>query len=207
MAVSRFRTRDSVFLLGRVRATDWLPVGGDPSSEQCRPGYLSDSDDTEDDMGPSSASSAASPRGGGRDLQGGSTSDVDGADPAFASSSDWGSDEDLVDPAEACGFESDSDDASVDPAMALQYSEESDESSVDPAEDSVCRRASAPDTRESEAPDALSQPASPPADCPTPEGRPDTSWSPPMQLYEHEWDDALGAWVPVRALGSAMATA
>ncbi|CAK0851570.1 unnamed protein product, partial [Prorocentrum cordatum] len=34
VALSRFRTRDSVFLLGRIRATDWLPVGGDPSAEQ-----------------------------------------------------------------------------------------------------------------------------------------------------------------------------
>ena len=149
-------------------------------------------------MGASSASSAASPRGGGRASEDGSASDVDGADPAFASSSDWGSDEDLVDPAEACGSEWESDDASVDPALALQYSEDSDESSVDPAEDSVCRPASALDTRESEAPDATPQPASPLEDCPTPEGRPGSPWPPPLQL--HEWDGARGEWVPVGAL-------
>ncbi len=49
MAASRFRSREKVFLLGKIRRTDWLPVGGDAREEQLLLSYLSDSDE---DHGP-----------------------------------------------------------------------------------------------------------------------------------------------------------
>ena len=44
VGVSRFRTRDGVYHYGRIRRSDWLPVGGDPAEEQ-----VSRSIDSEDD--------------------------------------------------------------------------------------------------------------------------------------------------------------
>jgi len=41
VAVSRFRTHAGVYHYGRIRRSDWLPVGGDPDYEQIYQGYES----------------------------------------------------------------------------------------------------------------------------------------------------------------------
>ena len=40
---------DNLFHVGKIRHTDWLPVGGDPSQEQLQPGVDSEASETEDD--------------------------------------------------------------------------------------------------------------------------------------------------------------
>ncbi|CAE7398265.1 pif1, partial [Symbiodinium sp. CCMP2456] len=54
VGASRARRHDDVFLLGRIRTTDWLPVGGqaDPS-EHRKIGPLSESTNSEDSAMPS----------------------------------------------------------------------------------------------------------------------------------------------------------
>ena len=49
VGASRARLLRDVYLLGRVRRSDWRPVGGDPrGGEQDRPGPMSESDSEED---------------------------------------------------------------------------------------------------------------------------------------------------------------
>ena len=49
VGVSRARHTRDVYLVGRIRRTDWLPVGGDPrGNEQTSPGPLSWSDSQEE---------------------------------------------------------------------------------------------------------------------------------------------------------------
>ena len=42
------RRRQDVFLMGKLRRSDWLPVGGDGESEQLQRGV--DSDDSDQEM-------------------------------------------------------------------------------------------------------------------------------------------------------------
>lgn len=50
VGASRAKYRNDVYLLGRIRTSDWLPVGGDPrGNEQASPGPLSWSDSDDDD--------------------------------------------------------------------------------------------------------------------------------------------------------------
>ena len=49
VAVSRFKSREGCFLYGRLRQTDFLPVGEDKESELTERGILSESTDSEDD--------------------------------------------------------------------------------------------------------------------------------------------------------------
>jgi hypothetical protein len=57
VGASRAKYKNDVYLLGRIRRSDWLPVGGDPrGNEQASPGPLSWSDSEEDDSGSSSHS-------------------------------------------------------------------------------------------------------------------------------------------------------
>ena len=50
VASSRVRRRGDLWLVGRTRRTDWLPVGGDPNGEeQLQPGHESASSDSEYD--------------------------------------------------------------------------------------------------------------------------------------------------------------
>ena len=44
VAASRFKTRGGIYLYGKVRRTDWLPVGGNEAYEDTRRGSESDSD-------------------------------------------------------------------------------------------------------------------------------------------------------------------
>ena len=46
--MSRFRTRAGVYLYGKMRRTDFLPVGGNESDEQVKRGYLSESTDSDE---------------------------------------------------------------------------------------------------------------------------------------------------------------
>ncbi|CAE7285846.1 Usp17le [Symbiodinium sp. KB8] len=48
VGVSRVKTRSNVFLLGKIRRTDWLPVGGPMDGEQTWPSGMSDSTDGEE---------------------------------------------------------------------------------------------------------------------------------------------------------------
>ena len=48
VAVSRFKTREGCFLYGKLRQTDFLPVGEDKESEILERGVLSDSTDSEE---------------------------------------------------------------------------------------------------------------------------------------------------------------
>ena len=54
VGVSRAKRRSDIFILGRVRRTDWRPVGGDPGQEQIHLSAISESSDEEED-GPSSS--------------------------------------------------------------------------------------------------------------------------------------------------------
>ena len=48
VGTSRAKLRRDVFLLGRIRRSDWLPVGGDArGGEQAEPGPMSESDSEE----------------------------------------------------------------------------------------------------------------------------------------------------------------
>lgn len=50
VGVSRAKVKNDVYLLGSVRRTDWLPVGGDPrGNEQSSPGPMSWSDSQDSD--------------------------------------------------------------------------------------------------------------------------------------------------------------
>ena len=51
VAVSRFRSRRGCFLYGKLRRTDFLPVGEEKEEEVTERGYLSVSDNNEDDTG------------------------------------------------------------------------------------------------------------------------------------------------------------
>ncbi len=51
VAVSRFRSRRGCYLYGKLRRTDFLPVGGDPDEEVVERGYDSESDDEDDGRG------------------------------------------------------------------------------------------------------------------------------------------------------------
>ena len=51
VAVSRFKTRNGVHLYGKIRRTDFLPVGGDVEEEVLERGHLSGSSDDEDGSG------------------------------------------------------------------------------------------------------------------------------------------------------------
>ena len=51
VACSRFKTRSGCHLYGKVRRTDFLPVGGGPEQEVLERGYLSESSDDEDGSG------------------------------------------------------------------------------------------------------------------------------------------------------------
>ena len=51
VGVSRFRSRRGCFLYGKLRRTDFLPVGEEKEEEVVGRGYLSVSDDSEDDSG------------------------------------------------------------------------------------------------------------------------------------------------------------
>ena len=53
VGVSRAKRRNDVFILGRVRRTDWRPVGGNPEQEQEHLSAISESSNEEED-GPSS---------------------------------------------------------------------------------------------------------------------------------------------------------
>ena len=51
VAASRFRAKSGIYLYGAIRATDWLPVGGDEPYEDTKRSDLSDDsayDDTEE---------------------------------------------------------------------------------------------------------------------------------------------------------------
>ena len=48
VGVSRCRSAASLFLVGRVRRTDWRPVGGDADAEQVHPSSLSGDTDSEE---------------------------------------------------------------------------------------------------------------------------------------------------------------
>ena len=49
VAVSRFKSREGCFLYGKLRQTDFLPVGEDLKSEILDRGVLSETTDTEDE--------------------------------------------------------------------------------------------------------------------------------------------------------------
>ena len=49
IGVSRFKTRSGVYLFGKIRRTDFLPVAGDEEAEVTERGILSESSDGEDD--------------------------------------------------------------------------------------------------------------------------------------------------------------
>ena len=49
VAASRFRSKAGLFHFGRLRRTDWLPVGGDEAEEQTERGPDSDNSDAEGD--------------------------------------------------------------------------------------------------------------------------------------------------------------
>ena len=46
---SRARSADNIFVVGKVRRTDWAPVGGNPDHEQAWPGAMSESTDREEE--------------------------------------------------------------------------------------------------------------------------------------------------------------
>ena len=211
VALSRFRTRDSVFLLGRIRATDWLPVGGDPSAEQTCPGFLSDSDASEDDVGAESEASEedsgrpeedAASGGGGLDTDSACCSDArsDSVDPALGCFSDWSSDahSESVDPALGDSLVWSSDEESVDPAKALNSVGWTlvVDATEPPAPDAAV--ASAGSDSDGGCSGAASPPPSPSvADCPAPEPAEGRPASPPEPGLALGWDDAAGAWAPV----------
>ncbi|CAK0903536.1 unnamed protein product [Prorocentrum cordatum] len=211
VALSRFRTRDSVFLLGRIRATDWLPVGGGPSAEQTCPGFLSDSDASEDDMGAESEASEedsgrpeedAASGGGGLDTDSACCSDArsDSVDPALGCFSDWSSDahSESVDPALGDSLVWSSDEESVDPAKALNSVGWPlvVDATEPPAPDAAV--ASAGSDSDGGCSGAASPPPSPlVADCPAPEPAEGRPASPPEPGLALGWDDAAGAWAPV----------
>ena len=60
VAVSRFKTRDGCFLYGKLRQTDFLPVGEGMDSEVLERGVLSDTTDS-DDQGGQCVGGAADP--------------------------------------------------------------------------------------------------------------------------------------------------
>ena len=49
MAVSRFKSREGCFLCGKLRQTDFLPVGEEDETEILERGVLSETTDTEDE--------------------------------------------------------------------------------------------------------------------------------------------------------------
>ena len=49
VGASRFKSADCFFLYGKLRRTDWLPVGGDESTEQAKRSDSSMSDDSDDE--------------------------------------------------------------------------------------------------------------------------------------------------------------
>ena len=51
VAASRFKTRDGCYLYGKVRRTDFLPVGGDSEDEVLERGNMSETSDDEDGHG------------------------------------------------------------------------------------------------------------------------------------------------------------
>ena len=56
VGASRVKSHEDIFLLGSIRATDWLPVGGPGSPEEhIKPGPLSDTSSSADEAEPSSS--------------------------------------------------------------------------------------------------------------------------------------------------------
>lgn len=58
VGASRVKHHSSLFHMGAVRRTDWLPVNGDPENEQLLPGPLSDSSHSSEDFEPEDDSSS-----------------------------------------------------------------------------------------------------------------------------------------------------
>ena len=104
---SRVRRACDLFLVGKVRRTDWLPVGGDAANEQDMRGYdsattSSNSDAGSEDQGASSSSSASEDQGAS------ATSDESLSDEDQGATQNSESDDDRAD-----------DTFSDEPAMAL----------------------------------------------------------------------------------------
>ena len=67
VGISRFQSRSGVYLFGKLRRSDFLPVGPDLESEQLERGYHSVDSDSEDGAGLEYAHSAAAAEDGDSD--------------------------------------------------------------------------------------------------------------------------------------------
>ena len=92
VGASRCRRADKLFLVGRIRRTDWLPVRGDAAIEQLNVSALSEDTDSEDRSERSSLSDSDSEAERRRGLGGGGGSML--RPPDLRSSDDGGSDTD-----------------------------------------------------------------------------------------------------------------
>ena len=73
VAASRFKSRNGVFLFGKLRRTDFLPVGPELETEILERGYYSVDSDDEEGCGLEQAFPEQSDSGGDSDLEGGSS--------------------------------------------------------------------------------------------------------------------------------------
>ena len=83
VAASRFRSKAGVYLYGKVRASDWLPVGGTEDYEDTRRSELSDCDSYDSESEEATALSLEQDRDGYGDAD---DSESDSDDPCAAMS-------------------------------------------------------------------------------------------------------------------------